>query len=335
MTPFYPEDSLILAPLAGYTDPPYRMSARRHGCLFAFTEMIDAGSVVFGNAASLRSMERGDAEPWLGIQLVGADPDEMEKAVAIVSRRDYDVIDFNLGCPAPKIAKKGEGAALAVKNPDGALRVFERIVRRSPFPVTAKFRVFHDSDPAPTVAFARRLEEAGARALTIHGRTPEAFYTGSVSHGIIRAAAEAVKIQIVANGGVRDLESYRKLREETSCPAVMLAQGAMGNPWLFTEIAEGENFTPPSATELADEMENHVLEMIDFYGESLAMRVARKVILDYLRGRGFPGTLRSSVSFLSTRDDFASFMTEVRKGPSPRYWKSLESVSLPRRLRPE
>jgi tRNA-dihydrouridine synthase B len=320
----YPPDTVILAPLSGYSDLPYRRSFRRFGCKYAFTEMIDAGSLAYGNDKTSRLMERGEDEPWLGAQLVGSNPDCIKKAVAILNSRDYDVLDFNLGCPVPKVAKKGAGAALG-QNVDKALQLFEIIKSLSKHPVSAKIRILDDNDPQPTLKLVKGLVDAGAEAITIHGRIKKAFYSGPVFFDIIKAAREAVDIQVIANGGIMGLATYDEIREKTGCDCVMLARGAMGNPWLFKEIELREKYVPPNAEELANELETHILEMIDYYGETLALRVGRKTMLDYMRGRGFNGEIKSKVSFLSKKDDFLEFMKLIRMGPSDRYWQWLKS----------
>jgi tRNA-dihydrouridine synthase B len=319
----YPENSLILAPLAGFTDLPFRHSARRYGCFYAFTEMIDAGSLVFGNVKTMRFLERGDDEPWLGLQLVGADCELLAKAVEIVNQYNFQVLDFNLGCPAPKVAKKGEGAALG-RTPDKALKAFEALIKQSRIPVTAKIRILDEQDIAPTLALAKRLEEAGAAAITVHGRVMKAFYSGPVFFDVIKAVRSELSIQVIANGGVMDLTSYKEIKERTGCDCVMLARGVMGNPWLFKELAAPDEYQPPSEEELSDELERHVLEMVDFYGEELALKVSRKIILDYMKGRGFPRVLKSEVSYLKTCKDFELFMVKFREGITGRYKRWLK-----------
>ncbi len=330
----YPDGAAILAPLAGHTDLPMRMSARRHGCRFAFTEMIDAGSLVFGSDKTLRLAARGPEEPWLGIQLVGSELSTLRGAVEILNRHDYSLIDFNLGCPAPKVARKGEGASLALRH-DDALRSFETIVKASRFPVTAKTRIQSENDPAPTIALCKRLQDAGARAITLHGRVMKAFYSGPVFFDMIRAVKDALSIQVVANGGAFEKSSFDELISKSGCSCAMLARGAIGNPWLFDEVSNPA-FLPPTQLELAAEMELHIGEMCALYGEEMGLVVARKTILEYLRGRGYPGSLRASISFLSDWTVFEGLLAEVRKGPAEGYWRNLETAKTPqpRRLRP-
>ena len=313
----YPENSIILAPLSGYTDLPYRRSARRFGCRYCFTEMIDAGSLAYGNDKTARFMERGDDEDWLGVQLVGCNHDRIRKSVDILNRHDFDVLDFNLGCPVPKVAKKGAGAALG-HNIDEAVKCFELIKKLSRHPLSAKIRILDEQNPEPTLKLVKGLADAGAQAVSIHGRVKNKFYAGPVYFDIIAAVREAVKVQIIANGGITGISTYNEIREKTGCTSVMVARGAMGNPWLFRELS-GKNYIPPTSDELCDELEQHIMEMIDYYGATLALRMGRKIILDYLRSRGFPGKFKAQVSFLKEIEDFTSFMKIVREGPSERY----------------
>ncbi|MFA7184207.1 MAG: tRNA-dihydrouridine synthase family protein [Victivallales bacterium] len=324
MNNIYPANSIILAPLSGYTDLPYRNSARRFGCGFCFTEMIDAGSLAYGNSKTTRLVDRGPGEEWLGVQLVGSDHGRIKLAVEILNEHDFDVLDFNLGCPVPKVAKKGAGAVLG-QNIDEALRCFDIIKKKSRHRLCAKIRILDENDPEPTLKLAKGLADAGAEALTVHGRIRSRFYSGPVNFEMIAAVRAALDIQVIANGGVTGAASYTEIREKTACDIVMLARGAMGNPWLFRELADPENYLPPTPGELADELERHIREMIDYYGEALGLRVARKIILDYLRGRGFPGKVKNAVSFLNKTEDFAEFMELVREGPSGRYRQWLKT----------
>lgn len=321
----YPENALVQAPLAGHTDLPMRLALRRHGCHYAFTEMIDAGSLVFGNPKTMMLAARSPEEEFLGIQLVGSDPEHLRKAVEIVNGREFEVLDFNLGCPAPKVARKCEGISFVLKRPEEALRMVSLIVRTSRIPVTVKTRILDERDPEPTVQFARRLEETGIQALTLHGRLMKAFYSGPVAFDVIRAVRESLSIPLIANGGVMGRESCAEMREKTGCSRIMIARGALGNPWIYTELLNPE-YQPPTVAEFADELERHLHDMTAFYGEELGFRIGRKCILEYLRGRGYHGALRASASFVSSEADFQKLMEEVRKGPA-------STPDSPRRLR--
>lgn len=313
---FYPENTLVMAPLSGYTDLPYRRSLRRHGCRYAFTEMIDAGSLAYNNPNAPRMLMRGEDEPWLGVQLVGADEDMLLKSVEILNSHPFDLLDFNLGCPVPKVAKKGAGAVLG-RNIDEAARLLGLLVKHSRIPVTAKTRIISEDDPAPTVKLARKLEEAGAQTLTVHGRIRERIYSGPVFYEIIAAVREAVNIPVVVNGGIVGRASLENALRRSGCTVAMAARGAMGNPWLFEEVRNPDR-RPPTPDELADEIAVHIGETTAFYGEEAGFRIARKIVLDYLRGRGYPGALRNRISFLKTRADLDEILGAVRfRGPVP------------------
>ena len=293
----YPEDAVIMAPLSGFTDLAYRRTARRCGCRFAFTEMVDAASLAYANGGGEALLLRGEDETFLAVQLVGAEEELLRRACEKLNRRRFDLLDLNLGCPVPKVVRKGAGAALG-RNIDKALRCFETLARESRFPLTAKLRILDADDPAPTLALCAGLRDLGARALTIHGRTMQSFYSGRVSFEVIRAVREALpEIPVIANGGVNSPETCRIIRRETGCSRVMLAQGIMGNPWLFREIAGGD---APTLEEWRETVRFHVREMIALYGEPSAMRQARKIVHDYLKGRGFPSFLRAEASGLSS-----------------------------------
>ena len=323
----------LLAPIAGHTDLPMRLSARRHGCRYAFTEMVDAGSLVFGNYKTNELLiARDPSEDFLGIQLVGSDLDILKKAAEIVNTHAFSVLDFNLGCPAPKVAKKGEGISFVIQRPDEAIRAFSVLAENSRIPVTAKTRILSETDPEPTVRFALRLQDAGAQALTLHGRLMKKFYSGPVFFEIIRAVREALSIPVIANGGALSQPLYQELVEKTGCANGMVARGACGNPWIFREISQGR-LNPPTLAEFAAEIRLHFDAMMSFYGMENGLRICRKTLLEYLRGRGFPGELRASVSTLNSLDAFETMMRRVEEGPSPRYWQMLEQdLSMERRL---
>ncbi len=324
-----------MAPLSGYTDLPYRNSMRRGGCVYAFTEMVDAASLAYARDRSGKMLERGENENFLGVQLVGSNPEFIRAAIDVINEYDFDVLDFNLGCPVPKVAKKGAGAELG-RNVDRALEVFSIFRARSRHRLTAKIRILNEEDPSPTIRLVQGLHELGAQAVTVHGRLKERFYSGKVFHEQIRAIAESVPIQIIGNGGVMDYPSACKMREETGCDVIMAARGAMGNPWIFREIAEGENFVPPTMEELLTEVEQHIGELVTYYGEEVAMRLARKMVHDYFRGRGFAGEFRGKASFLNSFEDLQKFLAEAPNAHAESYWKQAEQggILTERRLRP-
>ncbi len=312
--PIYPDGAVVMAPLSGYTDLPFRRACRRQGCFFAFTPLIEVGSIVYRNPRAPALLLRGPDEPWLGVQILGADLGRLRQAVDQLNDYDFDLLDFNMGCPVPKVTRRGAGAAMG-RTPEFAAECLAAIVERSRFPVTGKIRILDHHDPAPTVAFARLLEAAGCQALTIHGRLWERIYSGPVATPVLAAVRQALAIPVVANGGVMDADSANRLRQATGCSRLMVARGAIGNPWLFEEIAGAP---PPSPAAVADELARHFGEMVDFYGQDVGLRLGRKIISAYLAGRGYPHELRAEVMKLRGWDDFLGWLARLRiAGPTP------------------
>jgi len=314
----YPAGAVLMAPLSGYTDAPFRLLCRRYGCRFAFTPLIAARSLIHRNPKATPLLYRSPAEPWLGVQLEAGDPDVLSRAVLLLADRDFQVLDLNLGCPVAKVTRKGAGAALLLK-PDLACRCIEALAA-GPFPVTAKVRILDEQDPTPTIRLAKALRNAGIRALTIHGRTPARFYSGPVAAHVIRAVRENVDLPVIANGGIRTRHDACELRNRTGCRRIMVARGAIGNPWIFREILSEALPPPPTHDEVCDAVEEHVRGMVRLYGESVGMRNARKIILSYLTGRGYRRTRRREVTSVSTLQGFLELLHAIRcEGPSPRY----------------
>lgn len=317
----YPDNAVVMAPLSGYTDLPYRRSLRRYDCYYAFTEMIDAGSLAYNNPNAAKMLTRGDDEPWLAVQLLGADVEMLKKATLKLNQYNFDLLDFNLGCPVAKVTKKGAGAMLG-RNIDQAAELLAMVVKLSRFPVTVKTRIFSETEVESTIKLAQALENAGAQTLTLHGRVKEKFYSGDVFYDTIAAVREAIKIPTIVNGGINSRYTYENALSQSGCNAAMIARGAMGNPWLFDEI-QNPQFIPPTVDALADETERHVEEMLEFHGEASGFKLARKIILDYLRGRGYSGELRAKISFLNNRQDLLEIISVIRNGPSERYWQNV------------
>ncbi len=331
----YPENALLLAPLSGFSDLPYRRAARTCGCRYAFTEMVDVASLTYARDRSRLMLQRGSEEDFLGVQLVGSKPEFIRQAVEVINESDFSVLDFNLGCPVPKVTSKGAGAELG-RHLEEALSCFSIITERSRHPVSAKIRIIDAEDPTPTLALVRGLAELGASAITIHGRIKEAFYSGAVNYEIIRMVREDIpNVQVIANGGVTGMESYRTMRNQTGCSRVMLARGAMGNPWLFRELTEADAYVPPSIDEWLSIVRQHVEDMVALYGELRAMRMARKILHDYLRGRGFGGELKAMASSVSSLADLSAFLLRAERIFLSGAWKSLGSnPQAERRMRP-
>jgi len=303
-----------LAPIAGYTDLPLRRQCRRYGLHFAHTALIDAGALVHGNRENDFILARGQDEPYLAVQLLGSRPDDLRKAAEMLDSRDFEAVDFNMGCPVRKILKRGAGAAL-MQTPEQAcecLKIVRDAIRHKP--LTVKTRILDESDPEPTVRFCQMLEACGIDGLTIHGRLPEKFYSGPVAVGIIKVVRENLKIPVTANGGIFSKADADALALATGCDRLMVARGALGNPWIFRELLQGQP-APPSHEEILEAVGSHVNEMVEFYGEQSGMILSRKLIQSYLCGRGYRHSLRAQATYLATVADFRAFLRDLAASP--------------------
>ena len=315
----YPDNCVLLAPLSGYTDTAFQRVCRDCGCTYAFTPLVAARSVLHANPKVAVLLRRDEGETWLGVQLVSESPELFGDAAEVLNDCPFDVVDLNMGCPVQKVTKRGAGAALTHR-PVVAGHCVEVVVARSRLPVTAKVRIVSRVDPAPTVELGKVLESAGACALTIHGREWGDVYSGPVASDVIRSVQESLGIPVIANGGVVDATSAAALRQASGCSRIMVARGAIGNPWVFKALLDPLGYTLPTHDDVCDVMVRHVCGIVDLYGEHTGMRNARKVILAYMKGRGFHSNRRRSVSCLCTLGEFDDFMAALRdEGPSPRY----------------
>lgn len=305
----YPEDAVIMAPLSGFTDLPFRRSLYRQGCKFAFCEMVDVSSLVYCKEKVHPMLIRGEDENFLGCQLVGSDLEHTRIALEKLNDYNFDVVDLNLGCPVPKVAKKCAGAELG-RQIDKALEVFSLFGKYSRFPISAKIRILNKEDVTPTLKLVSGLIELGAKAITIHGRVKEAYYSGEVDFSQIRECVNLAgnHCQIIANGGIMDYEKYSEIREKTSCKAVMLARGAMGNPYIFNELQNPQTFQEPTTNQLLADMKQHITEVIALYGEESGFKISRKILHDYLKGRGFKSSCRALASQVSSWENFNEFI---------------------------
>ena len=306
----YPENALVMAPLSGFTDAAYRRSLYRCGCKFAFTEMVDVSAMAYKTQSSFFMLERSKEDTFLGCQLVGSSVEHAKIAMRELKNYEFDIIDLNLGCPVPKVAKKGAGAALG-RNFELAKAMFNIIAENAKCPVSAKLRIVDANDVEPTLKLVKMLEDSGASVITVHGRIKEAFYSGPVNFEQIRRIRETLSIPVIANGGVMNFDNYSEIRKETGCDKVMLARGAMGNPWLFTELQNHENFRNPDVFELTEEIRLHIEDTCNLYGENQGMKLSRKIVHDYLKGRGFKSSFRAEASQMSQLSDLYALLNKL------------------------
>lgn len=287
------ENPLWAAPMAGYTSRAFRDLAREAGCGLVFTEMISATALRRGCPATLKLMDIEGEPPPVAVQLFGSQPLEMAAAASVAEGAGAAVIDLNLGCPAPKVVRSGEGGALLLR-PDRVGEIVAAVAAAVSVPVTVKIRKGWDEERVNAVEVAQIAEAAGAAAVTVHGRTCRQMYAGRADWEIIREVKRRVAIPVVGNGDIWEPEDARRMLEFTGCDAVMIARGALGNPWIFSRtlslLRSGVLPPPPTLAERCETALRHLRLEIDRRGEVPALREMRKHLIWYFKG--WPGAAR-------------------------------------------
>lgn len=305
------ENNVILAPMAGVTDLPFRVLCREQGAGCVVTEMVSAKAVLYNNKNTRDLLQIDPAERPAAVQLFGSEPDIMAEIAARLEEGPYDYIDVNMGCPVPKIVNNGEGSAL-MKNPERAKEVLTAMVKAVKKPVTVKFRKGFNDLSVNAVEFAKMAESCGVAAVAVHGRTREQYYSGKADWDIIRQVKEAVRIPVIGNGDIFTPEDAGRMLKETGCDGIMVARGAKGNPWLFGRINHyldtGEVLPGPSMAEIKAMILRHGRMLVQFKGEGVAMREMRGHMAWYTKGMPHSATLRNEINQVETLEGFVELL---------------------------
>ena len=305
------ENNVILAPMAGVTDLPFRVLCREQGAGCVVTEMVSAKAVLYNNKNTRELLQIDPAERPAAVQLFGSEPDIMAEIAARLEEGPYDYIDVNMGCPVPKIVNNGEGSAL-MKNPERAKEVLTAMVKAVKKPVTVKFRKGFNDLSVNAVEFAKMAESCGVAAVAVHGRTREQYYSGKADWDIIRQVKETVRIPVIGNGDIFTPEDAGRMLKETGCDGIMVARGAKGNPWLFGRINHyldtGEVLPGPSMAEIKAMILRHGRMLVQFKGEGVAMREMRGHMAWYTKGMPHSATLRNEINQVETLEGFVELL---------------------------
>ena len=297
----------LLAPMAGVSDRAYRELCVQMGAGYCVSEMVSSKALSFGSKKSEELMDISAQERPCGIQIFGDDPSCMAEAALSAMKNHPDIIDINMGCPAPKISGNGSGSAL-MKNPALCGKITEAVVAAVDVPVTVKIRKGWDDGTVNAVEVAKICEQAGAAAITVHGRTRQQYYKPPVDYEIIRKVKQSVRIPVIANGDIDSAKKARQVLDFTGADFVMIGRASMGNPWIFSQINSFlrnpcEPLYEPTLEEKLDVMVAHVAKMVEYKGEYIALRQARKLVAGYFKGIRGAAALRNDAGRIETMDD--------------------------------
>lgn len=307
------DNPVILAPMAGVSDLPFRLLCREMGAALVCMEMVSAKAIYYNNKNTDSLMEIHPEEVPASLQLFGSDPQILAEMAKRIEERPFSILDLNMGCPVPKVVNNGEGSAL-MKDPKLAEQILTAMVKKLHKPVTVKFRKGFNDSNINAVEFAKMAESCGVAAVAVHGRTREQYYSGKADWDIIRQVKEAVSIPVWGNGDVFTPEDAKRMKEETGCDGIMVARGAKGNPWLFKRILHyletGELLPPPTAEEVKRMIVRHGTLQTEFRGEEIAMREMRKHVAWYTAGFPHSSALRNDINQVETLGELERLVDE-------------------------
>ncbi|HGM3508633.1 TPA: tRNA dihydrouridine synthase DusB [Clostridioides difficile] len=303
------KNKVFLSPMAGVTDLPFRLICKEQGCGLLYTEMINGKALCYDDENTKKMLKIEEEEHPVAVQIFGSEPDFMGRAAEIMNDYSNEILDINMGCPAPKVVKNGDGSAL-MKNPKLAEKVLNAVVKNSKKPVTLKIRKGWDDNSVNAVEIAKIAEACGISALAIHGRTREQFYTGKADWDIIAEIKKNLNIPVIGNGDVFTVEDSINMLDKTGCDAIMIGRGAQGNPWIFKRINHymntGEILPEPTLNEKISTAIKHLKLAVEEHGEYVAVREMRKHIAWYLKGLRNSAKLRDEINKIEDYQEVVS-----------------------------
>jgi tRNA-dihydrouridine synthase B len=305
------ENPFVLAPMAGVTDLPFRILCKEQGAGLVCTEMVSAKAISFHNKNTEALMEIAPGEHPVSLQIFGHEPELMAEVAKMIEPRPFDILDINMGCPVPKVVNNGEGSAL-LKDPDLIVRIVKSVSGAIRKPLTVKLRIGIGSEPVDIVEIAKRVEDAGAAAIAVHGRTREQYYSGEADWEPIRKVKEAVHIPVIGNGDVTSPKKAEALMKATGCDGVMIGRACRGNPWIFREMnhyfSTGEEMEKPTAGEVREMILLHAKEQIRLKGEYTGIREMRKHVAWYTAGMPHSAALRRDSNLISSYEELEKML---------------------------
>ncbi len=308
------ENNLILAPMAGVSDLPFRLLCMEQGAGLVCMELVSAKAILYKNRNTEELLTIDPNEKCVSLQLFGSDPDIMSEIAKQIEERPFDILDINMGCPVPKVVNNGDGSAL-MKNPVLAGKIIEKTVRAIKKPVTVKIRKGFDEAHVNAPELAHIAQESGAAAVAVHGRTREQYYTGAADWEIIRRVKENVSIPVLGNGDLKTADDIAAMAEQTGCDGFMIARGAQGNPWIFRQILHyfetGETLEKPSFEEVTQMLLRHARMQLAIKGDYTGIREIRKHAAWYTAGYRNSSKLRGRINEVESYDELQALFEEV------------------------
>lgn len=307
------DNPVFLAPMAGVTDLSFRLICKEMDCGMVYMEMVSSKGLYYNDKKTEGLLQIHPEEKPVALQIFGSDPDIMAKAAYMLNDRENLILDINMGCPTPKIVKNGDGSAL-MKTPKLAGEIVRAVVKESIKPVTVKIRKGWDENNINAVELAKILEENGAKAIAVHGRTREQFYSGKADWDIIKKVKEAVNVPVIGNGDVFSVQDGIDILNQTKCDGIMIGRGSQGNPWLFKRLVHymknGDLLPEPSAKDKILMAIKHMELAINYKGERIGIKEMRKHIAWYLKGLRGTASLRNHINTIGTKEEMKNVLIE-------------------------